>query len=118
MHPIRRKRVEQRLSLRELARRSGVPAGTISGIERGSREPRALTLAKLADALEVDIEDLSPKAPTPSPSEPQSLIEWRRYELERAVERYAEVHPKDEDLDSVSRWMEHTLQEAWRKRGA
>ncbi len=76
MHPIKRLRAERRLSLRELGRLSGVPAGTLSGIERGIREPQILTLAKIADALEVDVEDLYPKA-TASPS-PERAKEERR----------------------------------------
>jgi transcriptional regulator with XRE-family HTH domain len=71
MHPIKRYRAEQRLSLRQLAGRSGVPAGTISGIERGQREPQILTLAKIADALKVDVDKLigeptAPKVPAPA----------------------------------------------------
>ncbi len=70
MHPIKRQRAIQRLSLRELARRSGVPAGTLSGIERGTREPQIVTLAKIADALGVDVEELiAPKVRTPPLSE-------------------------------------------------
>ena len=64
MHPIKRMRAEQRLSIRELSRRSSVPPGTISGIERGTREPQVRTLAKIASALEVDVEDLYPKVST------------------------------------------------------
>ncbi len=76
MHPIKRERARRRWSLRELAVRSGVPAGTISGVERGQREPQILTLAKIADALEVDVEELtsSPKAPSrPSPAAPEEV---------------------------------------------
>ena len=62
MHPVKRERAKRRWSLRELARRSGVPAGTLSGIERGQREPQILTLAKIADALELDVEELVEEA--------------------------------------------------------
>ncbi len=76
MHPIKRERARRRWSLRELAVRSGVPAGTISGVERGQREPQILTLAKIADALEVDVEELtsSPKVPSrPLPEAPETV---------------------------------------------
>ena len=68
MHPVKRLRAEQRLSLRDLSERSGVPPGAISGIERGTREPQARTLARLADGLGVSIGDLDPKAPAPQRS--------------------------------------------------
>jgi transcriptional regulator with XRE-family HTH domain len=58
MHPIERERIKQQLTLRELGRRSGVPAGTLSGIERGTRKPQSLTLAKIAAGLGVDVEEL------------------------------------------------------------
>src|ERR1035441_5429327 len=45
---LRRLRVEHRLSLRRLERRSGVSRATISRIERGQRRPRDSTLGWLA----------------------------------------------------------------------
>jgi len=38
----------------ELARRSGVSQATLSRVEKGTQEPRPLTLVKLADALDVE----------------------------------------------------------------
>ncbi len=109
MHPIKRQRAEQRLSLRELARRSGVPAGTISGIERGQREPQILTLAKIADALEVDIEELAgePIAPKvqsrPSPELAKEAGE-RRHKDEALVIRLMEFRVEDgEELKDLLR---------------
>jgi transcriptional regulator with XRE-family HTH domain len=61
-------RARQRLSIQELAERSGVNAHTISDIERGVRNPRATTLAKLAGALGLDPEELLGKARAPSTS--------------------------------------------------
>ncbi len=119
MHPIKRQRAEQRLSLRELARRSGVPAGTISGIERGQREPQIRTLAKIADALEVDIEGLfeepaSPKDPRrPSPAAPEEVpIEERllsyvwsqKLQAEHMRERWEEA--AEQNTFSYEAWNE------------
>ena len=86
MHPIRRERAKRRWSLRELGRRSGVPAGTLSGIERGTRDPQILTLAKIAEALEVDVEGLvreeaplpGKAAASPSPAPEEVSEEERR----------------------------------------
>ncbi len=61
-------RARQRLSIQELAERSGVNAHTISEMERGVRKPRAITVAKIADALGLTPEDLLGKAPAPRPS--------------------------------------------------
>jgi transcriptional regulator with XRE-family HTH domain len=57
-------RAKQRLSLQELAERSGVNAHTISDIERGLRKPRATTLAKLGEALGLEPEELLGKIRT------------------------------------------------------
>lgn len=52
-----------------LEERTGVGKRTISEIERGMRVPHALTLAKLAEGLGVDLEDLveEPEAPKNQP---------------------------------------------------
>jgi transcriptional regulator with XRE-family HTH domain len=51
-------RAERGLTLREAASRTGVAKETISDIERGLRHPHDVTVAKLARAYEVPVEDL------------------------------------------------------------
>ena len=53
---IRTKMVLEGLSQAELARRSGVGQGHISEILRGVWRPKATTLARLLDALGLEIE--------------------------------------------------------------
>jgi len=74
-------RAERGLTVRQVAELSGVAKETISQIERGERHPYDRTLAKLARAYDVPIQDLleeeatSGKAPAPSsglPSEAPS----------------------------------------------
>ena len=86
MKALQRLRAEQQLTLRELEDRSGVSAEAISAIERGTRKAQLLTLAKLARALGVDIEQLveeqpSPKVQAPPEEERRSLT---AYELNAA----------------------------------
>ncbi|MDO8213616.1 helix-turn-helix domain-containing protein [Conexibacter sp. CPCC 206217] len=50
---LRATRARRDLTQEQLAYASGVTAGEVSRMERGIREPRVLTLVKLADALEV-----------------------------------------------------------------
>jgi len=68
-HRLRVMRAERGLSLREAARRAGVVKETISEIERGHTHPYDVTLAKLARAYGVPVEDLLeepvPLAPAP-----------------------------------------------------
>ena len=53
---IRRKREEQRLSLRDVADETGVSASTLSRIENGTGKPDADNIARLTGWLEVPIE--------------------------------------------------------------
>ena len=55
---MRSLREERAISLRELARRSGLSANALSMIERGLTSPSLSTLAKLASALQVPITTL------------------------------------------------------------
>jgi len=55
---IRELRDERGLSMRALARKSGISANALSMIERGRTSPSVSTLYKLADALDVPITDL------------------------------------------------------------
>src|SRR5918997_663046 len=57
-HKLRLMRAQRGLSLREAARRAGMVKETISDIERGKTHPYDVTLAKLAQAYEVPIEEL------------------------------------------------------------
>jgi transcriptional regulator with XRE-family HTH domain len=59
--PLKDLREQQALSLRELAKMSGVSHVAISQIERGERQARPSTLRKLADALRVEPAVLSSK---------------------------------------------------------
>jgi transcriptional regulator with XRE-family HTH domain len=72
---LRRIRKMRRMGQVELGERSGVAQQTISGIERGHREPHPSTLKKLGDVLNVPVaaffqEKALPKAPhTAMPSD-------------------------------------------------
>jgi transcriptional regulator with XRE-family HTH domain len=59
---LRRLRVARHLSLSELARATALSKATLSGIERGSANPTLDTLAALANALRVSMEDLLEEA--------------------------------------------------------
>ena len=81
-------RAEQQLTLRELEARSGVSKDTISDLERGLRKPRPVTLAKLAEALGIEVAELLEIAHPPKEPRPLSA-EWAlsvpREKLEREI---------------------------------
>jgi len=51
-------RIRRLWSQRELARRAEVAERTIANAERGERQPRLLTMRRIADALEVDWKEI------------------------------------------------------------
>ena len=58
---IRQLRERKGVSLRELARLSGVGAATLSRIESGEGNPRLTTLVRLAEVLDVSMQQLFEK---------------------------------------------------------
>lgn len=55
---VKRTRLEKNLTLRDLAAQSGVSFVEINNIELRKNNPSAKTLLKLAEALELDFDDL------------------------------------------------------------
>jgi transcriptional regulator with XRE-family HTH domain len=56
---IKQKRTERRMSLSELARRSGHSVSTIHGIENGANSnPSFKTICDIADVLKIPLEQL------------------------------------------------------------
>ncbi len=74
--------------MRRLAEESGVDKNTISGAERGLRNPNPITMHKLAGALGVEIADLFPKAqeaPLSLEQPPTASPEIREWLMERGA---------------------------------
>jgi len=69
-HNIRRLRDEKGWNQTELGFRAGASPSIISLIENGKRNPSTATLAKIAEALGVEVVDLFPKGSNHSPYEP------------------------------------------------
>ncbi len=55
---IKEIRIKKKLSLRKLAELSGVSKSYLSELENNLKCPTILTLCKIADALDVKVEDL------------------------------------------------------------
>jgi transcriptional regulator with XRE-family HTH domain len=53
----------------ELAERTGLTVSTISRLEQGHQRPRISTVRKLAEALDINTEDLVEWAPAPEGAE-------------------------------------------------
>lgn len=99
---IRRLRVEQNLTLEEVARRSGCSLGSLSQLERGKGNPAFFTLVNIAHALDVPLARLlhversaSPIVrrgegrqlnPHPIPNDADAIYELLTPDLDRALE--------------------------------
>lgn len=64
---IRRIREAKRWPQAKLAAAADMAVSGVSQIETGARNPSAVTLSKIADALDVEVADLFPKAESPLP---------------------------------------------------
>jgi transcriptional regulator with XRE-family HTH domain len=79
MERLAKLRENRALTLRQLAKISGVDANTINQIELGHRKPRPSTTRKLASALGVSVEEL------------ERPVNWRAHYLEQEAEHAAHL---------------------------
>lgn len=83
---IRKARVRLEMTQQELADKAGLPASqTVSYIEKGDREVKAAELARIAEALYLDITDLLVSLPA------QPEILWREPPTDEKVRREIEA---------------------------
>lgn len=79
---VRRLREERDWSQAKLAVEAGMAVSAVNQIENGKRSPSAASLAKLANALDVEVRDLFPLGQTPLFRErPEKEREERRREV-------------------------------------
>jgi transcriptional regulator with XRE-family HTH domain len=90
-------RAERGLTVRQVAELSGVAKETISQVERGERHPYDRTLAKLAHAYDVPVNELleepalaGKKAEAPDTGQPQTSTRLTAVESEQALARVLE----------------------------
>lgn len=91
---IRRLRLDRRWSQRRLADEAGVVQQNLSLYERGLTNPRLETLARLADALDAEV-DIVPRSAAQESEQPFSLgtlMEYVDRQIERTLEREREAH--------------------------
>lgn len=55
---LKRLRAEREITQEDFATDSGFDRGYLSGVERGVRNPSALVLQRIAEALDVDVSEL------------------------------------------------------------
>jgi transcriptional regulator with XRE-family HTH domain len=101
---IRRLREEKGWSQAKLAGAAGMGVSGVSQIETGARNPSAVTLTKIAEALGVEVADLFPKeqSPLPSPAvaEMEAMLSAIRENLE-TLEEYFENPPDEPTADEA-----------------
>lgn len=73
MERIRQLRTKRGLSQAKLAVRADMDPATLNRLEQGKGNPNLRTLERVADALEIEVADLFPKAQAPLPLEEAGL---------------------------------------------
>jgi len=87
---IRRLREAKGLSQAKLAAAADMAVSGVSQIETGARNPSAVTLTKLANALDVEVADFFPKGQAPLPlEEPPEYVRWARAAAKPELEAFA-----------------------------
>jgi transcriptional regulator with XRE-family HTH domain len=101
---IRRLREEKGWSQAKLAGAAGMGVSGVSQIETGARNPSAVTLAKIAEALGVEVADLFPKEqpplPSPAVAEMEAMLSAIRENL-ATLEEYFENPPDEPAADEA-----------------
>ena len=69
---VRGQRVGAKLSLRDLARRTGLSINTVRDLERGHRTPSAQTMQRLLAVPELELGTANPTAPSDDPHRPNA----------------------------------------------
>src|SRR5215207_8719356 len=86
MERIRQLRKAKGLSQAKLAVMADMDPATLNRLEQGKGNPNIRTLERVAEALGVEVSDLFPKAPAPSPELPfDGLEDGRRIEEAEGV---------------------------------
>lgn len=111
------------LSQQDLANGTGIHKDSISGIERGERQPRPSTLRKLAQGLEVDVSDiltgnfdalLRPLAQAPALTSRELGLAQRFAEFEEQGRKIVAGEATPHTAPSLVMAMEELLHEAQR----
>jgi transcriptional regulator with XRE-family HTH domain len=101
---IRRLREEKGWSQAKLAGGAGMGVSGVSQIETGARNPSAVTLAKIAEAIGVEVAEFFPKdqSPLPSPAaaEMEATLNAIRENL-ATLEEYFENPPDEPTADEA-----------------
>jgi transcriptional regulator with XRE-family HTH domain len=122
---VRRRRVQQALSLRDVADQTGVSASTLSRIENGTGKPDADNIARLASWLDMPIERVMHHG-NRSPSDPKPVVYYPHESTPEIVEAHlrADRHLTAETAKALSELFRvaytqfsHSPGEKSRKRG-
>jgi transcriptional regulator with XRE-family HTH domain len=100
---IRLRREAKGWSQAKLAGEAGMGVSGVSQIETGARNPSAVTLRKLADALGVDVAEFFPKAPASPSTEPSPAEEERRARERAAILAMKSATRDTEEVDKRAR---------------
>src|SRR5215475_15127620 len=84
---VRRRREQQKLSLRDVADQTGVSASTLSRIENGTGKPDADNIARLASWLDVPMERIL-SGRDPKTEESQAVIYYPQEPTPEIVEAH------------------------------
>lgn len=102
---LKKLRTEKRLGVRELGRAVGVTGMHISNMEKGKSMPSPVLIAKLAEVLETDVDEMSHKANHIAPeiteviqSQPRSVPNFLRSAKDLTPNQWAMLQLQVEEI--------------------
>ena len=118
---LKRKREERDLTVRQLAKFSGVSSGYISQVERGKRNtPTQKILLKLAKPLKISLQEIYEAAglyDTLTKYQDKIAEESPNYNFVKATHRKVPVLVSEDELETIERFLKIAREEFNREKG-
>lgn len=109
---LRDARLQKGLTQEQLAKQIGVAKSTLTGYEKGNREPDVFKIKKILEVLEVDSDyllgiDRTKKASEPDESDSEAIYEELGFKIYKTLLEYGYVSPGQDLTEDQIDFLDH-----------
>ena len=109
---LRDARLQKGLTQEQLAQQIGVAKSTLTGYEKGNREPDVFKIKKILEVLEVDSDyllgiDRTKKASEPDESDSEAIYEELGFKIYKTLLEYGYVSPGQDLTEDQIDFLDH-----------
>ena len=109
---LRDARLQKGLTQEQLAQQIGVAKSTLTGYEKGNREPGVFKIKKILEVLEVDSDyllgiDRTKKASEPDESDSEAIYEELGFKIYKTLLEYGYVSPGQDLTEDQIDFLDH-----------